>query len=92
MLVKKKKKRKYRWFNPSASARVIHSVMSDSLPSKDCSPPGSSVHGILHVRILDWVVIPFSRGSSQFGNQFWPPSLQADLSHPGSQIQHDDSC
>ena len=30
--------------------------------SKDCSPPGSSVHGILQVRILEWVVIPFSRG------------------------------
>ena len=31
----------------------------------DCSPPGSSVHGILHVRILEWVTIPFSRESSQ---------------------------
>ena len=31
----------------------------------DCSPPGSSVHGILPVRILEWVVISFSRGSSQ---------------------------
>ena len=32
----------------------------------DCSPPGSSVHGILQARILEWVAIPFSRGSS------WP--------------------
>ena len=31
----------------------------------DCSPPGSSVHGILRVRILEWVAIPFSRGSSR---------------------------
>ena len=31
----------------------------------DCSPPGSSVHGILHVRILEWVAMPSSRGSSQ---------------------------
>ena len=31
----------------------------------DCSPPASSVHGILHARILEWVAIPFSRGSSQ---------------------------
>ena len=30
----------------------------------DCSPPGSSVHGILQARILEWVVIPFSKGSS----------------------------
>ena len=29
------------------------------------SPPGSSVHGILQARILEWVAIPFSRGSSR---------------------------
>ena len=32
----------------------------------DCSPPGSSVHGILQARILEWVAFTFSRGSS------WP--------------------
>ena len=31
----------------------------------DCSPPGSSVHGILQTRILEWVAISFSRGSSR---------------------------
>ena len=30
-----------------------------------CSPPGSSVHGILQARILEWVAVPFSRASSQ---------------------------
>ena len=35
----------------------------------DYSPPGSSVHGILQARILEWVVIPFSRGSFQPRNQ-----------------------
>ena len=35
----------------------------------DCSPPGSSVHGILHTRILEWVAIAFSRGSSQHMDQ-----------------------
>ena len=30
----------------------------------DCRLPGSPVHGILQARILDWVSIPFSRGSS----------------------------
>ena len=30
----------------------------------DCSPPGSSLHRILQARILEWVAIPFSRGSS----------------------------
>ena len=33
--------------------------------SMECSPPGSSVHGVLQARILEWVVISFSRGSSQ---------------------------
>ena len=33
----------------------------------DCRLPGSSVHGILQARILEWVAIPFSRGSSQPG-------------------------
>jgi len=30
----------------------------------DCSPPGSSVHGILQARILEWFAISSSRGSS----------------------------
>ena len=30
----------------------------------DCSPPGSSVRGILQARMLEWVAIPFSRGPS----------------------------
>ena len=33
----------------------------------DCSPPGSSVHGFLQARILEWVAISFSRGSSHPG-------------------------
>ena len=35
----------------------------------DCSPPGSSVHGIFQARILEWVVISFSRVSSLPRNQ-----------------------
>jgi len=31
----------------------------------DCSPPGCSVSGIFQTRILEWVAISFSRGSSQ---------------------------
>ena len=31
----------------------------------DCSPPGVSVHGILQARILEWVAMPSSRGSSR---------------------------
>ena len=37
----------------------------------DCSLPGSSVHGILQARILEWAAISFSRGSSQPRNQTW---------------------
>ena len=35
----------------------------------DCSLPGSSVHGILQARILEWVAIPFSRGFSRARDQ-----------------------
>ena len=31
----------------------------------DCSPPGSSVHGILQARTLQWVAMPSSQGSSR---------------------------
>ena len=34
----------------------------------DCSQPGSSVHGISQLRILKWIAISFSRGSSQHGS------------------------
>ena len=35
----------------------------------NCSPPGSSVHGILQTRILEWVATPSSKGSFQLGDQ-----------------------
>ena len=42
------------------------SVMSSSFFNPmDCSPPGFPIHGILQARILEWVAISFSRGSSQ---------------------------
>ena len=37
----------------------------------ECSPPGSYVLGILQVRTLEWVAIPFSRGSSQSRDRNW---------------------
>ena len=43
---------------------VSQSVKSDCEPM-DCSQPGSSVHGILQARILEWIAISYSRGSSQ---------------------------
>ena len=47
---------------------VLSLVTQSCLPlcdPMDCSSPGSSAHGILQARILEWVAIPFSRGSSQ---------------------------
>ena len=49
---------------PMGSHRVGHD-WSDLAATADCSLPGSSIHGILQARILEWVTIPFSRGSSQ---------------------------
>ena len=41
------------------------SVVSDSPNPMDCTPPGSSVHGIAQARTLEWVPISFSRASSR---------------------------
>ena len=46
----------------------------------DCSPPGSSVHGILEARILKWVVMPFSGDLPDPGVKRWSLTLQADSS------------
>ena len=51
-----------------ARAHTSCSVMSNSLQPhglQPCSLPGSSVHGILQARMLEWVAIVFSKGSSQ---------------------------
>ena len=45
-------------------AKSLQSCLTLGNPM-DCSPPGSSVHGILQARILEWVAMPSSRGSSQ---------------------------
>ena len=61
----------------------------------DCNPPGSSVHEIFQVRILEWVAIHFSRGSSwpryhtwvsRIGGRFFTSDrkgIEASLPHPG---------
>ena len=54
----------------------------------DCSPQGSSVHGTLQERILAWVAIPFSRGSSRPKDQTGSPVLQAFLYHLSHQGFH----
>ena len=52
---------------------VKSSQVSQSCPTlcdpMDCSPPGSSVHGIFQARVLEWVAISFSRRSSRPRNR-----------------------
>ena len=59
-----------------SESEVAQSTLCDPV---DCSLPGSSVHGILQARILEWVAISFSRGSSHPGMEPWSPALQADV-------------
>ena len=48
-----------------ASCPIVMVFVSDSLRTHGlCSSPVSPVHGILQARILEWVAISFSRGSS----------------------------
>ena len=45
--------------------------------SVDCSPPGSSVRGILQARILEWAAVPSSRGLPNSGSE--PVSLRSPV-------------
>ena len=66
---------------------LVTSVSLTLCNPMDCSPPGFSVHGILQARMLEWVVMPSSRESSQSRIEPASPAssaLQADslpLSH-----------
>ena len=51
--------------DPTNSVSVSCSVVPTVCDPLDCSPRGSSVHGIFHERILEWVAISSSRGSSR---------------------------
>ena len=64
-------------------SETVKTLVAQSCPTlcdpMDSSPPGSSVHRILQARILEWVAISFSRGSS------WPKD-QTQVSYSGRQI------
>ena len=45
----------------------------------NCSPPGSSLHGIFRARILEWVAISFSRGFSQPRDQTWVSCIDRQI-------------
>ena len=57
------------WTSGSSRCRKKESEVTQLCPTLcdpvECSPPASSVHGILQARILEWVAISFSRGSSR---------------------------
>ena len=57
---------------------VVHLCLTLCDPM-DCSPPGSYVHGIVQARILEWVDILFSRGSSQPRDWTWVSSIAGRL-------------
>ena len=65
------------------------SVMSNMGDPMDYILPGSSIHGILQARILEWVPIPFSRGSSRHRIEPGSPALQAGSPSepPGSLVE-----
>ena len=70
----------------------VRLVVSDSCDPIDCSLPGSSVHGILQARILEWVAVSSSRGF--FPTQGSNPGLPLcrrilyHLSHQGSRREY----
>ena len=51
-------------FSSSRESEIAQSRLTLSDPM-DCSLPGSSLHGILQAKVLEWVAISFSRGSSR---------------------------
>ena len=61
--------KKIKSINPKGNQLWIFTGRTDAQAEiqypMDCSPPGSSVHIILQARILEGIVIPFSRGSPQ---------------------------
>ena len=64
-----RKKVGHRTATPSWLWGVARVLAAQSCPTlwdpMECNPPGPSVHGIFQTRILEWVAIPFSRGSSR---------------------------
>ena len=69
-------------FHDNRSEKSVKVLVIRSCPTlcdpMDCSLPGSSIHGTLLARILEWIVIPFSRGSSQPRTEPRSLALQAD--------------
>ena len=79
--------------------RAVHAKSLQLCPTfcdaMDCSPPGSSVYGILQARILEWVSMLSSRGSAPPGDQIHvshisctgKPVLYSSLAPPGKSFK-----
>ena len=65
--------------NSKAKVKVKSLSRVQLFATPDCSLPGSSVHGILQARILEWAAIFFSRGSSRHRVLTQVSALQADI-------------
>ena len=63
--------------NPHSHLLLVAQSCPTPCDPMDCSLPGASVHGIFQVRILEWVAISFSKGSSWSGIEPTSSALQA---------------
>ena len=101
---RKIKREKINWLNEEilrlvgicVCAQLLSHVWLTLCDPMVCSPPGSSFHGISQARILEWVAIPFFRGSSWLRDQTYiawigrwilTSVVGGPLSHQGSPIK-----
>ena len=66
-------------FNNYQSESEVAQLCSTLCDPMGCNPPGSSVSGVLQARILEWVAICFSRGSSQPRDRTWVSHIEGRL-------------
>ena len=68
--------------NPTDQSEKVKVLVTQSCLTfcdpMDCSPPDSSVHGILQARVLEWVAIPFQRNLPDQEIKLGSPALQAN--------------
>ena len=71
------------------SCPTLCNPMDSSIPPQSSNLPGASIHGIFQARVLEWVAISFSRGSSWPKDRTWVSHVAGRrftvcLSHQGS--------
>ena len=77
---------------PDPGSEPVHAQLLQSCLTlcdpKDCSLPGSSVHEILQARILEWVAIPFFRGSTWPRDRTWVSCIAGSLNWLSHQVDY----